>query len=141
MRSRQAVCFYSVSQAVKESWRATCRCSAQLLLSDQTATTRVFVSRCLPGIIATVFKALSTRKVRSALKLPRSFTPMVRYAKAMTTKSNQFHGSRRYVNGSKMKPLAVTLRQDSNVYIVVNITLRKKEMMAVYLAATSERHY
>lgn len=82
---------------------------------------------CIPGIIATVFKARSTLNVRKALKFPRSFMPMVRYANIITQKSSQFHGSLRYVNGSSMKPLAVTLRQDSKVYMVVKMTLEKTE--------------
>lgn len=69
----------------------------------------------IPGIIATVFKALRTLKVRKEVKLPRSLTPIVTYAKTITVKSSQFHGSLRYVNGSNMKPLAVIFRQDSNV--------------------------
>lgn len=37
------------------------------------------------------------------------------YANAMTTKSSQFHASRRYVNGHSIKPRAITLTADSNV--------------------------
>lgn len=37
------------------------------------------------------------------------------HAKAITTKSSQFHASLRYVNGHKMKPRAITLTADSNV--------------------------
>lgn len=37
------------------------------------------------------------------------------YANVMTTKSSQFHASRRYVNGHRMKPRAITLTADSNV--------------------------
>lgn len=66
-------------------------------------------------MIATVFRALKTLKVRRALKLPNCLMNMVKYAKAITTKSNQFQGSRRYVNLVVMKPRAVTLRQDSKV--------------------------
>lgn len=37
------------------------------------------------------------------------------HAKAITTKSSQFHASLRYVNGLKMKPRAITFTADSNV--------------------------
>ena len=37
------------------------------------------------------------------------------HAKAITTKSSQFHASLRYVNGCSMKPLAITFTADSNV--------------------------
>lgn len=37
------------------------------------------------------------------------------HAKAITTKSSQFHASLRYVNGWSMNPLAITLTADSNV--------------------------
>lgn len=41
----------------------------------------------------------------------------------MTTKSNQFHASRRYVNFSRINPLAMTFTPLSKVYIAVKITL------------------
>lgn len=108
---------------------------------------------CIPGTIATVFKARSTLNVLKAAKFPR-FMPIVTYlrfpniqmcliiiltkyvyaciklnrlaciyARVITTKSSQFQASRRYVNGSKMNPLAITFTADSKVYMAVNRTL------------------
>ena len=37
------------------------------------------------------------------------------HAKAITTKSSQFQASRRYVNGAKIKPLAISFTPDSKV--------------------------
>jgi len=45
------------------------------------------------------------------------------YAKVMTVKSSQFHGSRRKVKSSKQKPLAIIFISDSNVYIPVKVYL------------------
>lgn len=45
------------------------------------------------------------------------------YAKTMTTKSSQFHGSRRKVNSPTQKPLARILTSDSKVYIPVKVYL------------------
>lgn len=41
----------------------------------------------------------------------------------MTTKSSQFHGSRRKVNSPTQKPLARILTSDSKVYIPVKVYL------------------
>lgn len=79
-----------------------------------------------PGMMATVLRARKTRKDLKAVKLPSSAINIVRYAKAMTMKSNQFQGSLRYVNGVLMNPLAQTFKQDSNVYIVVKMILVKE---------------
>lgn len=77
-------------------------------------------------MMATVLRARKTRKDLKAVKLPSSAINIVRYAKAMTMKSNQFQGSLRYVNGVLMNPLAQTFKQDSNVYIVVKMILVKE---------------
>lgn len=45
------------------------------------------------------------------------------YAKTMTTKSSQFHGSRRKVNSPIQKPLARIFTSDSKVYIPVKVYL------------------
>lgn len=62
----------------------------------------------LPGIIDTVFNARKTRNVRKPAKLPTSI-PIVAYPLVITTKSNQFHGFRKYVYLLSTKPLAVIL--------------------------------
>lgn len=62
----------------------------------------------LPGIIDTVFSALSTRNVRKPAKFPTS-KPIVAYPLVITTKSNQFHGFRKYVYLFRAKPLAMIL--------------------------------
>ena len=62
----------------------------------------------VPGMMETVLRARSTRKVRRPARLPTSM-PMVAYPEVMTTKSSQFQGFLRYVYLLRMKPLAIDL--------------------------------
>lgn len=115
--------------------------ASTLFSAQQTYITEIHVID-LPGTMATVFKALRTRKVRKALRFPK-LTNIVTYlqdevnmsvrlvkvaflkqsnrdggdthAREITTKSNQFHGSRRYVNCSRINPRAIILINDSKV--------------------------
>lgn len=58
------------------------------------------------------------------------------HAKAITTKSSQFHASLRQVKGCRMKPLAITLTADSNVQMPVNITLKTTNTPLSFLNAS-----
>lgn len=80
----------------------------------------------LPGIIDTVFRALSTRNVRKPAKFPTSM-PMVAYPDVMTMKSSQFHGFRKYVYLFSINPLDIVLITISAVYIAKNMYLEKHE--------------
>ena len=98
---------------------------------------RVVLSTILgiPGTTATVFSALRTRNVLSTATLPKLMKKVMylvsidnvvlgcfvfekccsTYAKTMTMKSNQFHGSRKKVCFCKINPLAMHLVNASKV--------------------------
>ena len=84
-----------------------------------------------PGTTATVFNARNTRNVRSTatfanltkiviyLMNEKSYfslrIDLFTYARVMTIKSNQFHGSRKNVNFFRINPRATHLVNASNV--------------------------
>lgn len=57
------------------------------------------------------------------MSVPFEKTECSTYAKTMTIKSSQFHGSRRKVNSPTQKPLARIFIRDSKVYIPVKVYL------------------
>lgn len=64
--------------------------------------------------------------VLSEIFMSLEFQKINTYAKTMTMKSSQFHGSRRKVNSPTQNPLARIFTSDSKVYIPVKVYLGKR---------------